>query len=325
MTIEKEDLNIAKTVLSLEAKAILRTSQLLSEEGFSKAISLLLSNTGHIIVTGIGKSGHVGKKFAALLCSTGSPACYLHPAEAVHGDLGIHKFGDPVIYLSNSGSTPELLFLEPIFRARGASLIGILGKLNSPLSSKMDVVLDASVCAEADPLGIVPTASFAVASAMGDAIASALMKRRNFDEKEYAQTHPAGQLGRNLILKVRDVMHPPEKIACLDSLTLIKDAVISMTRYPLGAACVLEKNVLVGILTDGDLRRGLNNEQGLLGLRVSDIMTPQPMTITPEIYLGEALEIMESRKPSPVSILPVISKDSEEFLGLIRLHDIFAN
>ena len=322
MTVERKDLKVAKEVLKLEAKAILKTSERLNEKEFSHAIDILHRHSGKIVVTGIGKSGHVGKKIAALLCSTGSPACFLHPAEAVHGDLGIHKHGDPVIYLSNSGSTPELLFGTSL-EGKGASLVGILGKMNSPLAEKMDAVIDGTVASEADPLRIVPTASFSVASAIGDAIASALMVRKNFDKNEYAQTHPAGQLGRNLILKVGDVMHQPNKIACLNKAALVKEAVILMTQYPLGAACVVENNKLLGILTDGDLRRALNNVENLLNLKVSDIMTNQPSTITPNIFLGKALELMEKRKPTPISILPVVSEINNEFLGLIRFHDIF--
>ena len=173
----------------------------------------MFETKGKIVITGIGKSGHVGKKMAAMLCSTGSPTAYLHPSEAVHGDLGIHQQGDPVIYLSNSGSTPELIYLEPVFRARGAKIIGVLGQTNSPLAEKVDVLLDASVSEEADPLGIVPTSSFTAASALGDAIGAALMKRRNFDKNEYAKTHPAGQLGRNLILRVKDVFQKKDKVA----------------------------------------------------------------------------------------------------------------
>ena len=228
-----------------------------------------------------------------------------------------------LLYTYRTAVPPQNCFFGTSLEGKGASLVGILGKMNSPLAEKMDAVIDGTVASEADPLRIVPTASFSVASAIGDAIASALMVRKNFDKNEYAQTHPAGQLGRNLILKVGDVMHQPNKIACLNKAALVKEAVILMTQYPLGAACVVENNKLLGILTDGDLRRALNNVENLLNLKVSDIMTNQPSTITPNIFLGKALELMEKRKPTPISILPVVSEINNEFLGLIRFHDIF--
>ena len=207
---KNKDLEIATAVLKEEANSILKASNRLSIS-FIDAINILLTKNKKIIVSGIGKSGHLGKKISATLCSTGSPSSFLHPSEALHGDLGIHQPGDPVIFLSNSGSTPELLALAPILKSRKAKIVGIFGRSNSVLSELVDTTLDASVSIEADPLGIVPTASFAVASAIGDAIASSLMNRRGFTEKDYAITHPAGQLGRNLVLRVKDVMQKKEK------------------------------------------------------------------------------------------------------------------
>ena len=314
----------AKGVLNKEAHAIQEVAKRLNPEVFSGAIDILFKKNGKIIVTGIGKSGHVGKKMAAMLCSTGSPTSFLHPSEAVHGDLGIHQAGDPVIFLSNSGSTPELIYLEPVLRSRGAKIVGILGKQDSPLGKKVDVLLDASVSEEADPLGMVPTASFAVAAALGDAIGSALMKRRNFDSNEYAKTHPAGQLGRNLILKVKNVFHPVEKIACLNQNASIKDAVIEMSKYPLGAACILDQKKLLGIVTDGDLRRALLETDDISKVCVIDIMSRQPQTISPEESLGDALELMEKRTPTPISLLPVVCPRDNHLLGLLRLHDVLA-
>lgn len=316
------ELEEAKTVLRKEAIAIQRTANRLKLDSFCKAIDILFETKGKIVITGIGKSGHVGKKIAAMLCSTGSPTVYLHPSEAVHGDLGIHQQGDPVIYLSNSGSTPELIYLEPVFRARGAKILGLLGQTNSPLAEKVDVLLDASVSEEADPLGIVPTSSFIAASALGDAMGAALMKRRNFDKNEYAKTHPAGQLGRNLILRVKDVFQKKDKIAIINKETRMKEVVIEMSKFPLGAACVLEKEKLIGIVTDGDLRRALQNTEDFANKKVGQIMTETPQTISPQKNLGEALELMEKRNPSPISILPVVNPKDLKFLGLIRLHDI---
>jgi len=319
---DEEDLKIARSVLNTEAESILKAAKNI-DSNFKSAIDILDSPNRKIIVTGIGKSGHLGKKISATFCSTGSPSCFLHPAEAVHGDLGIHQKGDPVIFLSNSGSTPELLSLEPVLRKRNAQIVGILGKTESKLASKVDVALDASVTIEADPLGIVPTASFAVAASLGDAIASALMKRKNFSENDYAITHPAGQLGRNLILKVEDVMHKPNKIACIKQNTSVKDVVLKMSTFPLGAACVIDESKgLVGVITDGDLRRALQKFEDIRDIEAKRIMTPNPITVSPNISLGEALKVMEDRK-SQVSILPVVGNLKDCILGLIRIHDIY--
>jgi len=320
-TINRKEVVEARHVLKVEAESILMASKRLGEN-FSKAVDLLYKDKGKIIVTGIGKSGHLGKKLAATFCSTGSPAAYLHPSEAVHGDLGIHQKGDPVIFLSNSGATPELLALEPVFRQRTACIMGILGKEDSPLGKKVDVLLDASVSNEADPLNIVPTASFTVAASLGDALSSALMRRRNFSEKDYAMTHPAGQLGRNLTLCVANVMHKPEQVAFVESSTPLKDIVIKMTEKPLGAACVVKCAKLVGIITDGDLRRSLKKVEDLNQLTAEKIMCKSPQIVKPNMSLGVALEIMEGGS-SPISVLPVIDEKTTEIMGLIRLHDIF--
>ena len=317
------DATTARRVMMEEAKSIISSAEKLDDSDIEQAIEILFRTSGKIIITGIGKSGHVGKKMAATLSSTGSPAYFLHPSEAVHGDLGIHQPRDPVIYLSNSGTTPELVYLEPVFRSREAKIIGILGNPNSPLGNSVDVCIDASVDQEADPLRIVPTASFAVASSIGDGIASCLMKRRNFSHNEYAQTHPAGQLGRNLLLKVSNVMHKPTKVACVKMETPMKEVVIKMTEFPLGAACVINDQKLVGLITDGDLRRELKEDDNILSKNAQSIMSKNPTTISPNISLGESLQIMEKREPSPISLLPVVSPEKSLFLGLIRLHDIY--
>ncbi len=319
---QKSELSLAIDVLRNEAESILEASKRL-DENFVQAIDVLFSQSGKIIVTGIGKSGHLGKKLSATLCSTGSPSCFLHPSEAVHGDLGIHQPNDPVIFLSNSGSTPELIALEPVFRKRKAKIVGILGRKNSKLSEKVDVVLDATVQIEADPLGIVPTASFAVAAALGDAIASALMRRRGFSETDYASTHPAGQLGRNLILSVEDVMHAKDKVACVKEKTSVRDVVLEMSSHPLGAACVFDdREELVGVITEGDLRRGLQSFPEINKVEARKIMTPTPITIGPKASLGEALKTMEERD-SQISVLPVVEEGRRALSGLIRIHDVY--
>ena len=319
----QSDATTAKSVMMEEAKSIISSAEKLDNLKIGLAIDILFKTSGKIIVTGIGKSGHVGKRLAATLSSTGSPAYFLHPSEAVHGDLGIHQKGDPVIYLSNSGTTPELIYLEPVFRSREAKIVGILGNPESPLGNRVDVCIDASVVQEADPLRIVPTASFAVASSIGDGIASCLMKRRSFSHDEYAQTHPAGQLGRNLLLKVSDVMHKPTEVACVKPNTKVKEVVIRMTEYPLGAACVLKEKELLGLITDGDLRRELKNDENILNRDAQSIMTKNPTTVSSSLSLGESLQLMEKRKPSPISLLPVVDQTNSTFLGLIRLHDVY--
>ena len=228
-----------------------------------------------------------------------------------------------MIFLSNSGSTPELIFLEPVLRSRGAKLVGILGNKNSLLAEKVDSVLDASVIEEADPLGIVPTSSFMVSSAICDAIASLLMKRRKFTENDYAKTHPGGQLGRNLILKVKDVRQPLSRVACLQLKDKMWKVVSEMTLFPLGAACVVENEKLKGIITEGDIRRALNNSCEIDIISAEEIMTSQPQEIFEEDTLGKALEIME-RGAAKISILPVLERKDGKLIGLLRLHDIFS-
>ena len=317
-----KELEEAKNVLEKESESIKLAANRL-DNNFTKTVDILFNQTNKIIVCGIGKSGHLGKKIAATFCSTGSPAHFLHASEAVHGDLGIHQKNDPVIFLSNSASTPELIALAPIIRKRGGMIVGILGNMDGPLTQMVDSYLDSSVIGEADPLGIVPTASFMVAAALGDALAAALMKRRKFNEADYAQTHPAGQLGRNLLLNVQDVMHPVNKIAIANPLTKVKDLIIEMTKFPLGAACVVDNHKLLGIITDGDLRRFLVSNKEILQMTAQEIMSKKPKTICPRLSLGDALKEMEGGSKQ-ISVLPVTDNSlHDQLLGLLRLHDIY--
>lgn len=316
------EIEIARNALATEAASIKQAADRLDQE-FTKAVGLLNIDSGKIVVTGIGKSGHVGRKIAATFCSTGSPAVFMHASEASHGDLGIHQAGDPVVLLSNSGTTAELLGLIPSFVAHNSSLIGILGNPKGPLAAKLDVVLDASVDREADPLDIVPTASFSVTAAIGDALAGALMLRRSFTREDYAKTHPGGQLGRNLNLDVGSLMHSAEKVACCSEESSLRDLVIAMTEYPLGAACVLRNGRLAGIITDGDLRRALHECADILDVKASRLMTTDPTTISPAGTAGQALRLMENRA-SQISVLPVVEGDGQIFFGLLRLHDIYS-
>ena len=311
----------ARAVLETESAAIKQAAERL-DANFVRAVEILDVPDGKIVVAGLGKSGHVGRKIAATFCSTGSPAVFMHAAEAVHGDLGVHQPGNPTIFLSNSGSTSELLALVPILRGRGSSLVGILGNLDGVLAQKMDVTLDASVSREADPLGIVPTASFVVTAALGDALASSLMHKRGFSEEDYAYTHPGGQLGRSWALSVNDLMHPVEKVACCEEDTTLRNLVIAMTEYPLGAACIIREGRLLGLVTDGDLRRALQEQEDILSLKASALMSTGPVVVKPDVSVGAALRIMEERS-SQISVLPVVTPDDGSLLGLLRLHDIY--
>jgi arabinose-5-phosphate isomerase len=311
----------ARQAMKIEADAIQAASERLNSD-FSRAVEMLAAHSGKIVVSGMGKSGHIAQKIAATFSSTGSPAIFLHPADAAHGDLGVYTPGDPTILISKSGSSVELLRLIPMLREFHSPLIGILGNLNSTLAREMDAVLDASVEREADPLNLAPTASVAVALALGDALAAALMEVRNFKAQDFARFHPGGQLGRNLWLHVADVMHGLEKIACVQPSASLKDVVIAMTQFPLGAACVLDEQMrLVGIITDGDVRRAFQKHDDIRRLSAEQVMVSKPITIAPEASLALAVDRMEKRA-SQISVLPVVDADGR-CLGLLRIHDIY--
>jgi arabinose-5-phosphate isomerase len=315
-------ISTARKAMKVEADAILAAADRINGN-LLKAVEVILNHNGKVVVCGIGKSGHIGQKIVATLCSTGTQAVFLHAGDAAHGDLGIYAPGDPTIFISKSGATGELLRLIPMLRNFNSPIITILGNLNSPLAKEADVVLDARVPLEADPLGVVPTSSTTVALAIGDTLASVLMHARRFTEKDFARFHPGGQLGRNLNLTVKDVMQKMENVAAVGSNDPVHRAVIEMTEKPWGAACVLnEKGVLLGLVTEGDLRRSLQRYDDLGNLKVADIMTKSPVTATPDMSLKEALHLMEDR-PSQIYVLPVVEKDSRKCLGLIRLHDIY--
>jgi arabinose-5-phosphate isomerase len=317
-----EWITVARTVLEAEAQAINRAAERL-DQSLARAVQLILDHPGKVVVSGIGKSGHIGQKIAATLASTGTPAVFLHAAEAVHGDLGIYTPGDPSILISKSGSTAELLRLMPVLRQFHSPLIALVGNLKSPLARQADVVLDARVEREADPLNLAPTCSTTVALALGDALAVALMQARQFTDKDFARYHPAGQLGRNLWLKVADVMHQGEAVAWVRPETPLRQVIIAMTERPLGAACVVDADYhLLGLVTDGDLRRALVQHEDIRPLQAGDIMISRPITVSPRSSLKEATQLMEDR-PSQISVLPVVEPESRQCLGLVRIHDIY--
>ncbi len=308
--------------MDVEARAIAQAAQRLNAD-FSRAVELILGHSGKVVVTGLGKSGHVARKIVATLCSTGTPAVFLHAADASHGDLGIYAPGDPTLMISKSGATSELLHLIPSLRELGSPRIGILANLASPLASEMDIVLDGSVERETDPGNLAPTASTTVALALGHALAVALIRARNFGVEDFGRFHPGGHIGRSIRLTVRQVMHGRDEVAWAKAEDSLKQVVIAMTHHPHGAACVIDSEQrLIGIVTDGDVRRALQAHDDIRGLRAADVMTAGPVRIAPEARLIDALRLMEDR-PSQISVLPVVDSASGVCLGLVRLHDIY--
>jgi arabinose-5-phosphate isomerase len=308
--------------MEIEAEAISSAARRLNGN-LSRAVELILAHSGKVVVTGIGKSGHVGRKIVATLRSTGTPAVFLHPAEAPHGDLGVYAAGDPTLMISKSGTSAELLRLVPTLREFRSHLIGIVGNPDSPLAAEMDVVLDASVEREADPNNLAPTASAMVALSLGHALAIALMQARGFTADEFARYHPGGQLGRGLRVTVSEAMHRDDEVAWAKPDDSLKQVIIAMTIRPLGAACVIsEDRRLVGLITDGDIRRSLQAHDDIRSLRAADVMTASPTTVSPHVRLLEALRLMEDRS-SQISVLPVVDLLEGRCLGLIRLHDIY--
>jgi arabinose-5-phosphate isomerase len=318
---EQEWLAAARAAMRIESASIARASERL-DDAMVRAVVLILAHPGKVMVTGIGKSGHIARKLAATFCGTGTAAVFLHPADAVHGDLGIYTPGDPTVLISKNGSSEELRRLAPLLRGLQSPLIGILGNVSSPLAAEMDVLLDASVEREADANNLAPTASAITALSLGHALAIALMCARKFTPEEFGRLHPGGQLGRNLRLCVGEAMHAGDEVAQVAPTTSLRDVIIAMTRKPLGAACVVSPNgMLAGFITDGDLRRILTNHDDIRKLCAADAMTRAPVTIGPGATLGEALETME-RRHSQISVLPVVDETGRA-LGLLRLHDVF--
>ena len=313
--------SVAKNVLVGEGEQLINAADRISEK-MEIACDIITNHNGKIVISGMGKSGLIAQKIAATLCSIGNEAVFLHPAEAVHGDLGIYAPGDPTILISKSGATDEIVRLIPILKEFNSPLIGILGNMNSILSNELDLVLDASVSKEVDPLGIVPTSSTTLTLAIGDALAAVLMANKNFKREDFAKLHPAGDLGRRLKLKVKDIMQPIDKVATVDSNDDLRNTVIKMTEKPQGAALVLnDEKILMGIITEGDLRRSLANEIDIDNCKANELMSANPIAIKIDSSLSEVISLMENRE-SQISVLPVVDQ-SNICLGLIRIHDIY--
>ena len=311
----------ARSAMLAEAEAIrLAASRL--DGNLSHAVEIILSHAGKLVITGMGKSGHIGQKIAATLSSTGTPAVFLHAADATHGDMGIYSPGDPTILISKSGATEELVRILPLLKKFKSPTIGILGNLNSLIAHQVDVVLDARVEREADPLNLVPTCSSTVAIALGDALAAALMQVRKFSPQDFAIFHPDGQLGKNLTFTIEDIMHKKPHLPCISPTLKFRDVLIELTKYHLGAVCVVGvEDRLMGIITDGDIRRSLQKYENWENLFAADLMTVNPISITQDASLQDAIHLMEDR-PSQISVLPVVNKQYQ-CIGLLRIHDIY--
>lgn len=311
----------AQDVLRMEAEAILELVPRV-DANFAAAISLILECPGRTVITGMGKSGIVGRKMAATFASTGTPSFYLHPAEGIHGDLGMVTADDVVIALSNSGETGEILNILPSLRRIGAKIIAMVGNANSTLAKNSDVVLDVGVEKEACPLGLAPTSSTTAALAYGDAIALALLQKRNFTASQFAVFHPGGSLGRKLLLTVGNIMHKGDENPLVSAETTVQEALFVITDKGLGAVSVVdESGKMLGVLTDGDIRRGLSKGVDFLQRSVADLMTKAPKYITADKLAAQALHLMESNQPKPITVLPVVDEDMV-VVGLLHMTDL---
>jgi arabinose-5-phosphate isomerase len=311
------DITFARKVLQTEANAILSLIERLDDR-FDLAIRILLDCRGRVIVTGMGKSGIISRKIAATLASTGTPAHFLHPAEAVHGDLGVIQTDDVVIALSNSGETDELLRLLETIKRLGARLITLSGNGDSTLAQASDVALDCRVSEEACPMNLVPTASTTAALALGDALAMTLLVAKGFREEDFAHLHPGGRLGKRL-MRAGQLMHAGDKAPVVPVTMSMKDVLEEITRKGLGMACVVEGGTLAGIITDGDLRRHLTLAGSLLDRTAGDVMTRNPVTIDRNTLAAEILNILEQRKITSV----VVVDRNRTVEGVVQLHDLW--
>lgn len=319
MTDRDNDFERARQVLRTEAEAILRLSEQL-DDNFIKALDLIHGCEGRVVVSGVGKSGLVGRKIAATLASTGTPALFLHPAEGAHGDLGMLVDKDVLLLLSNSGETREISELLPWVKRIGAKIISMVGRQGSTMAQHSDVVLDVSVEKEACPHNLAPSASTAAQLALGDALAIVLLQRRNFRPEDFACLHPGGSLAKQL-MRVEELMHSGKNNPVVSADTPMRETISEISSKALGAANVIDANgKLVGIITDGDLRRALMKMSNVLDLQARDVMTADPTTISEKQLAAEAIAIMENR-PSQIAVLPVVNEDGYP-VGMLRLHDL---
>lgn len=312
----KPFIDLARNVIAIEMKAMQDLSDRL-DSSFTEACKTILESKGRVIITGMGKSGHISNKIAATLASTGTPAYFVHPGEALHGDLGMILAEDVVIAISNSGSTEELTVLASATRRLGTKIIALTGNDQSQLAALSDVHLNIAVEEEACPMGLAPTSSTTVTLVLGDALAVALLEARGFTPEDFARSHPAGRLGKRLLVHVRDIMHTGEELPLVSPDTTIKDAILEMTSKKLGATLISNAdNTLQGIFTDGDLRRSF--ERGSMGDTIGDIIQDCNYVTQADELAVEALNLMQEHE---ITILPVVD-DKRQIQGIIHMHDL---
>ncbi len=311
-------LAMARRTLDIEAGAIANLRARI-DDAFARAVEILLACPGRVVVTGMGKSGHIAGKIAATLASTGTPAFFMHPAEASHGDLGMITGQDVVIALSNSGESPEIAGIVPLIKRRGAKLVGMTGNAASTLGREADIHLYAGVEQEACPLNLAPTASTTAALALGDALAVATLYARGFTAEDFARTHPGGALGRRLLIHVRDLMHAGEALPRVADTASLKEALLEMTRKGLGMTAVVDADLrLLGVFTDGDLRRLLDHDVDVRGTMIADVMKRQPRTICEDALAVEAVRVMEDSKVNGLLALDAAGR----LTGALNMHDL---
>jgi arabinose-5-phosphate isomerase len=308
----------ALRTIELEAQAVDALQHRIND-AFTNACETLLACKGRVIVTGMGKSGHIGNKIAATLASTGTPAFFVHPGEAGHGDLGMITKNDVVLALSNSGNTAELVTLLPLIKRLDIPLISMTGDANSALAKAACANLDISVTSEACPLNLAPTTSTTVTLVMGDALAIALLESRGFSAEDFAFSHPAGALGRKLLLRVSDIMHEDQKVPKVKPETILQNALLEMTEKGFGMTTIVDdQGKLLGVFTDGDIRRVIDSKADLSTALIKDVMSANPKTINQDILAAEALNIMEK---SSITAVIVENKDKQP-VGVVHMHDI---
>lgn len=309
---------LGRSVIDNEAQAVAALGARIGPE-FVGACRYLLSCEGRIVVLGMGKSGHIGGKIAATLASTGTPAFFVHPGEASHGDMGMITTKDVVLALSNSGETVELVVLLPLIKRLGIPLIALTGKPESTLARAASVNLDVSVAQEACPLGLAPTSSTTAALAMGDALAIALLEARGFSAADFAQTHPGGILGRRLLLRISDLMHTGDAIPVVTTEALLRDALVEMSRKGLGMTAIVEDGLrIAGIFTDGDLRRALDRGVDVHRARMRSVMTPACVTVGQDCLAAEALNLMQRHKINAL----LVADEKSNLRGVLNMHDL---
>ena len=313
--------SIAKNLIKIEAQAVSLMLERI-DENFEKAVTLIIGCSGHLILTGIGKSGLISKKISSTMSSTGTPSIYLHPGDAIHGDLGKMKQGDILLFISNSGETAEIIKIIPYINKKKILKIGLVGKTNSTLGRNADICIDTSVNKEACSLNLAPTASTAAALAIGDALALTVSKLKGFNKNDFAENHPGGDLGKKLLLTVEDICHKNEDIPLINKSKSIKEALLIISEKGLGAVGVVDdRNKLVGIITDGDVRRSLENfGDDLFKKTANFIMSKNPKWIKSETLAIEALEKME--KCGITSLFIFSTKEEKKLTGIVHIHDI---